>query len=544
MRFKIPIAIQIKILCTPLFCPRFSMLRPTFSSPLSRRACVLLGCTFFTLAGRAGDSGVREAAVSRPGVLHLTLESAVQMALAKNFAIQVEQFAPRVAREQVTSELGRFDPAFQLSIAREKNVRRDVFGRSIDPDTGDVSGGFRLRDSNTNTVDRLSAGLAGTTAIGTRYDLGFDSNTASGTSNRFNDDVSSSTGLSLTQPLLRGFGTDVNLAQVRIARNNVQVSEWQYRDQIINTVTELEYVYNDLHTAHQNLLAAERSRALAQQLVENNTRRATIGVMTPLDVTTARAEVAAREEGVILARRNVLDNENFVKQLVTTDLARMLSVRVEIEPPPPMSARADVLGGVRDALELRPDYRQRVLEIQRRNIALVVAKNDLLPRIDLTASLDLLGTDDDFGTSVSRIGHRDQTVWSIGALVSIPIGNRTARGNFNATKLEAARTLVQLQQLEQQIIVDVDNAAGQITTNQERIDSTTEARKLAAESLAAGEERLRAGTGTTFEVLELQDKLAQAEFAELRARSDFNKAVAEFHRKTGTTLRVRNVVLK
>ena len=94
------------------------------------------------------------------------------------------------------------------------------------------------------------------------------------------------------------------------------------------------------------------------------------------------------------------------------------------------------------------------------------------------------------------------------------------------------------------MVVDVDNASGQVITSRQRIVSTSEASRLAEESLDAGQERLRAGTGTTFEVLELQKRLIEAEAAELRARADYNKAVSEYERQTGTALRKHGVVLK
>jgi outer membrane protein len=482
--------------------------------------------------------------VSRPGVLRLTLQTAIHMALEKNFTIQVQEFGPQIARERITGELGSFDPLLELEASRSENTRRDVFLAS-DADAGVARprDGFHLPDDTVTRVDRLSASLSGRTPLGTTYDVGFGADNSTGSARRFDDVYSSGLDFGIRQPLLRGFGAEVNLAQVRIARTNAEISEWELRDTLINVITEVAYAYNDLHTANQNLLVAERSRELARQLMQNNQQRAEIGVMTPLDVTTARAQVASREEAVILARRNVLDNENLLKQLLTRELERMLSIRVEIEPPPALRIRADVMGGIRDALEMRPDYRQAMLDIQRRHILVAVAKNDLLPKLDLVTSLRLLGVDNDIGTSASRTLRRDQTEWSAGAVFSLPIGNRAARSGLNSERLQAAQALVSLQRLEQQIVVDVDNAAGQIVTNRERIESTSEARKLAAESLAAGEERLRAGTGTTFEVLELQEELSSAEFAELRARGDYNKAVAEFRRKTGTTLRAHGVLL-
>jgi outer membrane protein TolC len=266
-----------------------------------------------------------------------------------------------------------------------------------------------------------------------------------------------------------------------------------------------------------------------------------IGVKTPLDVTTAQAEVAAREEAVITATRTVKDQENFLKQLITADLMLLLRTRVVIAPPPSPDFEPSVVAGIQAALELRPDYRQSKLDIENKHINVVLTKNDKLPRLDLTASLSMIGLDDDFGTSAQRTLARDRSAWSVGAAFSIPIGNRESRGRYNAAKLETAQALVKLQQLEQDIIVLVDNAAGAVVTARERTDANREAARLAKESLAAGEARLIAGTGTTFEVLELQKKLAEAETAELRSRADYNKAVAKYRLQTGTTLRVHGV---
>ncbi|MGV3532355.1 MAG: TolC family protein, partial [Chthoniobacteraceae bacterium] len=424
---------------------------------------LLAGC-LCSLPARAGT----DTPVSSPGVLRLTLDSAIRMALAKNFSIEAEQYGPNIARENVRSELGRFDPDFEIGLDRGEDTQREIF---VD--------GQRLESSSVTTVDNLRAGLTGLTPLGTTYDFGLTTQRRTGSFNTFGEDYRTQAGLGLRQPLLRGFGTDVNLAQVRIARNNVLVSEWQLRLRIMDIVTQLIYVYNDLHLAQENLLVAERSRDLALKLVEENTQRVDIGTMVPLDVTTARAEAASREEAVILATRSIRDNENFVKQLVTSDMERMLSIGVEITPPRTIFFRADVLGGVRDALELRPDYQQALLDLRNRGITLNFLKNQKLPRFDLTGSLSLLGFDNDIGTSATRVFDRDQTAWSAGAIFSVPLGNRTAIGTYNASPFQMAQALVNLDRLEQQIIIAVDNASGQIVTSRERMESTAVASRLA-----------------------------------------------------------------
>jgi outer membrane protein TolC len=479
------------------------------------------------LAVRAEERAVR------PTILKFNLESAIQAALAKNFAIQVQKFEPKIARENVTEQLGHFDPVFSLTAERAENAAPTLF-----------ENGLHLTTRALTRTDRLSADLTGATSIGLTYDLGLGTRNDQGIFNEFSNFYQTTASLNLKLPLLRGFGTAANLAQVRIARNNVMVSEWAVRKQIIDTITTTNFVYNELHFAKENLRVALQTRGLAEQLLKDNEARVKIGTMAKLDVAEARAQVAAREEAVILAQRAILDNENILKQLITNDMERLLDVRIEIEPPRSPSFRADVRGGIREALELRPDYRQAILAVERDDITIAFTKNEVLPRFDLTGSLGLLGIDNDIARSFSRIGDRDATAWTVGAIMSLPIPNRAARGARNAAVLEKARELVALKQLEQQIVVDVDNSSGQIVTSRERIASTSEATQLAQESLDAGEQKLKAGTGTTFEVLDLQQKLAEAQAAELRARADYNKAISEYQRQTGTALKAHNVIFK
>ncbi len=468
-------------------------------------------------------------------VLELDLGKAIRFALAKNFSIEASRYDPKIAKEQVRTAKGKFDPNFDISYLRGEETVRDQFLR-------DASGTGRHFSFDTVAQSGTwSTGVSGVTVWGLGYDLGLSSLRQSGTANRFAADYTSEASFSVSQPLLRNAGPTAQLAGVRVAKNNAVISEWGLKARIIAVITDVIDVYNELHFARENLEVARRSRGLAQQLLQDNIKRVEVGVMKALDVTTAQAEVAAREEAVITTQRVVKDQENFLKQLITADLLPLLGTRVKIAPPTTPDFASSVITGVREALELRPDYRQAKLDLENRHINMAFEKNQTLPRLDLTASLSLLGIDDDFGTSAQRVANRDQSSWSAGATFSIPLGNRAARGRYNSAQLESAQALVRLQQLEQDIIVRVDNANGAVVTAKQRIEANRESHRLAKESLDAGEKRLVAGTSTVFEVLQLQKTLSEAETAELRANADYNKAVADFQQQTGTTLRVHGV---
>ncbi len=461
--------------------------------------------------------------------------TAVGMALEKNFQIQVEQFSPLQADAALFTERGTFDPTLDFSYRRAEDSR----AQQLDP---------RIPTSSSSELfitDTYEASVNALTPWGMTASVGLDTQNRRGTFNQFTPQYNTLARLQLTQPLLRGFGTDATMSQIRIARVGREIADEELRERIIDIVTRTLLVYNDLYFSYQNLAVAEQARNLAGQLVSDNTKRAEIGVMSPLDVTTARAQAAAREEDVITARRAVQDNENFLKQLVTDDIENFVDRRiVATEFPGLTPRRITSREAAAEALARRPDYQRALLTLKQQRIRVRFTRNQGLPRVDLVGSYGLNGLDSGFTDSLNRTFQDQNTDWNAGVVVSIPFPNRAGRGRVESARLEVARSLTDLRRLEQDIIVEVDNALGQIETTAQRIEATRISRVLAQEQLDAEEERLRAGSTTTFTLLEAQSDFAAARAAELRALTDHNNAILEFDRLTAATLQRQNVVFE
>ncbi len=479
-------------------------------------------------------------------VLKVDLQSSIRMALQKNFRIQGEALGPQIAKARQRSASGKFDPILELSYTRDENnqelrtLNSNLEDVTVEP--GDPTPDLFARNQG-NLVD---SSLAGLTPWGLTYDIG-SSVTWNNNNQRFPDFTryESFFGIGIVQPLLKNFGTDVNLASIRIARADRAISGWQLRQEAIDVVTECIRTYSELCFAIENLAVEVRSRSLAAQLVQDNSKRAEIGVMAPLDILQAKADLAAREERVLVAERTVADNENFLKQLITDEILGILSLRViPAAPRLPESPKINREKDFARAFELRPDYRQALLDIQKREINVVFTRNQAMPRLDLLASFGLNGIDKDLAQSLSRVTGQENMnlAWNAGAIFSVPIPNRESTGNLEATKLETAQALIGLKRLEQAILVEADNAAGQIETTTKRIEASRLAREFAAATLDAAQTRLASGTTTTFEVLQFQRDLATAEVNELRARADYIIALAEYARRTGSTLERNQVV--
>lgn len=473
-----------------------------------------------------------EATLDSTQIVDLDQSQAVQLAVAKNLSIQAGLIPPAIAAEAIRVEAGAFDPVLDLEFNKSE------FNNAISSDPLTPANPSKVR------IDDYSGAIRGRLPWGGSYDLGVDLQNRRSTIDRFRDEYSATVGAALTLPILQGFGTDVNLAPIRIARRQAISSEWEFRQLLIETITGTIIAYNNLYFSQEALKVAVRSQALAQQLLEDNIRRAEIGVMSPLDITTARAEVASREEGILVARRAVRDNENLLKQLITGEVAQILTLNLSIEPPAlSVPLVKDVRTAFRKAIEIRPDYRQALLELENNRIRLVVDQNAVLPSLDLVASYGLNGLDTSLDQTFEQITNADFASWSVGVNFNMPIPNRTARAQRRISELSIEESLLLIKRLEQTILVELDNDLGEIETARERIEASRVATLLAAESLAAEQEKLRAGSSTTFNVLEVQRNLAEVQADQLRALLDYNNAVAEFHQSAGLTLEANKVAL-
>jgi outer membrane protein TolC len=466
----------------------------------------------------------------------LTLDQAIQLALAKNYTIQVQAVGRPIARAGLTEAYGKFDPRLEGSYSS---------GRDKTPFLPNPLTGLRPDPEETRTTS-ANLGLIGLLPTGLTYNIGGNTLNQPSTSNGFLDTYNTFAGVSLTQPLLRDAGLGATLIQVRLARTNSAISEWDYRQTVTDTITQVVYAYSDYYFAQSRLRIAQRSRDLAAQLHKDNERRRDVQVMSDFDVLSASAKVAEREDGVLQAESAVYDTENTLKQLITDERQpALLAWDLAIEPPTTVATTApDPATDFPKALQQRPDYQLAQLAVKRGDLNRRYALNQMLPRVDATGSYGYNGVGSDFPSSRKDARTRDFPAYSAGVNISVPLTFAAERGRYRSSKLLQKQAELQLQQLEQSIVVDLGNAAQQVESTRRRVAVTRDARRLNEEMLQAELKRLRAGTGSTFSVLNQQAYLSSAEISEAGALADHSKALAEYDRQAGRTLEARHIVIR
>ncbi|MBI5688700.1 MAG: TolC family protein [Verrucomicrobia bacterium] len=457
----------------------------------------------------------------------LSLDDAIRLALQKNQALKVSAFTPDIARANVLAEAGRFDPSLTF---------RRSYGEGETPVTTTP-----LTRSLVQT-DEYSLSLGGYTPWGLTYSLTATAENQRGSFNRFTDNFVTFGGVSVTQPLLRGFGFGAGLAGLRLARADRGIAEWQHRQTVIDTVSRVVIAYTTLAQARENVRIARLSRDLTAQLVDQNEKRNRAGQISDADVIQARARLAARDEQVLLATRAAADLQNDLRQLLGESSFPPDGPELDLVPlPPPAPATIDAAADLRRALDLRPDFQAARLGVTKRRTSRTLAQNQLLPRVDFVGSYGYTGMDRDFGTARRQARDQDVRAYSAGVVVSVPLTFAEGRGRARAAALGLRQSEADLVRLEQEIAVEVAAAAGQIETTRQRVAATRAALDLARQALEAEQKKLQAGSGRTLDVLTSQEQLALVESSFARALADQHRALATYDRVTGTTLERRGL---
>jgi outer membrane protein len=476
----------------------------------------------------------------------MSLQDCVAAALTNNFDVRVQQFNPQIAQLNLQSAYGGYDPAF-------------TFGgtHSYDNQGAYVTQGGQLVAQTINKENNFYSAINGSTPWGMAYTLGGNGlNTpanlmqththkvALGT-NFFGDSSSGGVGINISQPLLKNFWIDNNRLQISVAKTQLKISEQGLRGQLITTVTAVENAYYELVYARENVKVQQEALTLAQTQLDQDKQRVQVGSLAPLDVQQDEAQVAQSRANLIAAQYTLENDQNTLKNLLTDSYTKWHDT--DIAPTEELAARRqflDVQDSWSKGMVDRPDLQQSKLNLEQQGIQIKYYRNQLFPEVDLLGSYGFNGSGNEYDDSSTEIRDGSRPFYSYGGQITIPLSNTKARNQYKAGKATEKQLLLQLKQLEQNIMVQIDNAVKQAESAWESVDATKQARVYAEAALDAEQKKYAVGKSTTFTVLQLQNNLTAARSQEIRALANYNEALAGLAAAEGTTLQRHNLDLE
>jgi outer membrane protein len=375
--------------------------------------------------------------------------------------------------------------------------------------------------------------------------------------------------LYVTQNLLQGFGRAVNNRNIRVAKNNLQVTDLQLKRQVVTTVSGVLNLYWDLVSFNQDLRIKQEALTTAQQLYEGNKHQVELGTLPAIEVTRAAAEVSSDKENLLIAQTNVAQQETVLKNalsrngIVSQTLDEVHVVPLDHIVVPETENLKPTAELVSLALKQRPEIAQTKINIESSIINLGGAKNYLLPTLqaffELTnngltgpanpASVPLGLVPPDayvggYGNLLKQIFGRDYPNYSAGFSLNIPFRNRVAQADYVADQLQLRQSQLQYQKEVSQVRVDVKNAVIEVQQARARYETAVATRSLAQQTLEAEQNRFRFGESTIATVVQAQRDLASDQSAEVQAMANYTHAKVAFDQAVGQTLDVNGISME
>ena len=474
----------------------------------------------------AGLVSVAVAQTNAPATRALSLQDCLTEALKHNFDVQVERYEPVKSLFNLHAAYAGYDPTLKLSADRLHNDAGGLFSTN-----------FPVANS-----DSLSSSLGGSLPLGTMYSLSGNVADNYGTAP---ENSGGQIGVNITQPLLQNFWIDGTRLGISAAKNNLKLSEQGLRQQLITTVTAVENAYYELIYARENLKVEQEALGLAQTQLDQDKQRVQVGSLAPLDVQQDEAQVAQSHANLIAAQFTLATDENTLKNLITDHYAQWHDAT--IEPTAALDAIRqflDVQDSWNKGLTSRPDLLQARVSLEQQGIQLKYDRNQVFPQLDLVGSYGYNGAGREFSDAFGQYATANRPFYSYGAQLSVPLSNVKARNSYQADKAVEQQYLLKLKQLEQNIMVQIDDAVKQVQSAWESVGATKQARIYAEAALDAEQKKYAVGKSTTFTVLQLQNNLTAARSQEIRSLANYNEAIANLAQQEGSSLERHQVDLQ
>jgi outer membrane protein TolC len=480
----------------------------------------------------------------------VSLRSAIDSAVRNNLSIQIARLQPAISEADVVAAEAAFDAIFIGNIDLSKTDEPAMVPVVTGPGGSPVPVGVGVNASDqyrfeTGVRKPLTSG--GEVFVST--DLTRFENNAAGIAFFPDPAYTSAIRFGLNQPLLRGFGTSVNTATIRLSRNMERRSIQQLRADLLALLDRTETAYWDLVFAWQDLAIQEWLLQVGIEVRDVMERRRDFDTK-PAEYSDAVARVEQRKGFVIEARWAIRVASDDLKLLINDP---QISVGSEalLVPADAMvedSIRYNLREAILTAMTNRPEVQQAILDIDDAAIRQMFADNNRLPILDVSAQMAYFGLDDSAGGSYDKLFEGSFLDWMVGMHFEWPIGNRAAEAGYRQARLQRSGAVIGYQRAVQEVVLDVKAALRNSITSYELIQANRSNRIAQAENLRTllVEEETLAGLTPEFLNLKFQrqDRLADAQREEARSLVGYNKSLAGLYRAMGVGLTMNRIEIE
>jgi outer membrane protein TolC len=568
----------------------------------------------------------------RAGNIYLSLRDAIALALENNLDIENARYNPKLSEanlfraqagallRNVSSSISSGPSSASIGVLAANALGSGGTGASASSSgTGGVLSGLSVQLAGSaipnldpsffingqfvhNTTIETATNITGTNFLVTQYkssNYGIQQGFLTGTSlqlgmgnqfgvsqnspfNMFSPYSQSSLQFSIQQNLLQGFRPSVNNRAIRVAKNQLHISDLTFKNQVMATVANVVSLYWDLVSDIEALKVKQQTLELDTKLYTDNKRRAELGAIAPIDIVQAEAEMKSAQQDVTNAETQVLQQETILKTVLTrSGLDRAEIVNAHIVPTdhfdiPSQEAVRPVQDLITEAMTNRPDVEQSMVGLEDARITTLGVKDAMLPQLTAFASMSNSGLAGQvnsapvpvtgangqtqlvqrgpgdvngyflggYGTVLGQLFGRNFPNYSAGVSLTIPIRNRAAQADYVTDQLNYRQQLIQDKQLHNSIRQGVINSRVALSQARTSYDTSVEARKLQEQTATGTRRKYELGTATILDVVITQRDTTARELAEVQAKNSYIHSRINLENVLGRILQTYDVSIE
>ncbi|HEY2906831.1 MAG TPA: TolC family protein [Vicinamibacterales bacterium] len=497
---------------------------------------------------------------TRPNV-QLTLDDAVKLALERNLDISVQRLNPQINDIAIARISSIYHPALISTLNTASTTT---------PVTQSTGGASSAGVPVVNGLSTYTAGVSQSVPWGGgQFNVALNNNRQTSTSQNslYNPTFNTNWSGVYTQPLMRGFSTDITRQSLQVTRISRDISDVQLRSTITNTLSNVRNAYWNYVYSVQATDVAQQSVNLADQLVKDNQTRVEVGTMAPIDVVTAQSQAATARQNLVASQSAMYTNELTLKRLIVSG-TQDPNWNAHLEPvdrPDFRPEAIDIASAIRRALSERTDLDIAKKDVEANNVTLKYLNDQLKPQADFVGTYGLVGVGGSqlvfpegsagvnrqpigsipggYGDALSSLFTTNFPRWTAQVNFSYPLGLSSQQASVARARVQLGQVQAQIRQIELQVATDVTNAAVTAQSNAERVQAAQAARELAQKTMEAEQSKFEVGMSTNYNVILTQRDLATAQINELQAILNYRISLVELERLQQTTLQSSNVTL-
>ncbi len=472
------------------------------------------------------DTNVFQTASS--DTLSFTLQEAVQLGLERNPDFTIQRLEPSIMKSYVDEQSSVFDPSLALSTTSSETKSLRFLGTKREP--------VYLVTTRTQYDAMVSETLPTGTTVSVNGAL------SGNLSNVYTDQYSGNIGLTVTQSLLKGLSIGYNLASLRRARLDLDITQEELKASAEQLVSDVEKAYWDLYLKAEEITIRNNSFGLANRQLQETLERVAVGRLPELELASVRAEVANRKEALIDAQSEYEQARlNFIFLLNPKENDIWSVVPVPVDKPFFPVDTLDALSAHEElGLKYRPDLRQARIMLKQGEIDVVRTRNGLLPRLDIFINVGRTSYANSFKEALPDLKSDYRNVdW--GVTFDFPVLDRQARAQYSRAKKTREQMELSLENMKRMVQWDIRAAYVEVLRSRQQIEATRATSELQKNNLDAELEKFRVGKSTNLQVLQVQRDFISSQLDEIRSMIGYLSALIDLYVSEGSLLERRGI---